>query len=151
TARSVIEQLKEGLRYIGQTRPLLLAITILGIVSTVAINFQVTLPLLAQDVLHGDATTYGFLNSAAGVGSLIGALALAITGRAPPFRRLLIGAGAIGFALMGVGWSQWLPASLVLLAVAGWGTITMGATTNMLIQLTSPPQLRGRAISVYTT
>jgi MFS family permease len=151
TARSVTDQLVEGLRYIRQTRPLLLAITILGIVATVAINFQVTLPLLARDVLGGDATTYGFLNSAAGVGSLTGALVLAVTGRAPTFQRLLVGAASIGVALIGLGWSQSLPMSMVLLAVAGWGTITMGATTNMLIQLISPPQLRGRAISVYTT
>jgi MFS family permease len=120
-------------------------------VATVAINFQVTLPLLARDVLGGDATTFGFLNSAAGVGSLIGALALAVTGRAPTFVRLLIGTTTIGIAMIGLGLSKFLPVSLVLLAFAGWGVITMGATTNMLIQLISPGQLRGRALSVYTT
>jgi MFS family permease len=151
TARSVIEQLTEGVRYVGRTRPLMLAITVLGVVSTVALNFQVTLPLLARDVLGGDAKTFGFLNSAAGIGSLIGALALAVTGQSPTFRRVLIGAGAIGFAMIGVGLSTLLPVSMVLLAVAGWGTLTMGATTNMLIQLISPANLRGRALSVYTT
>jgi hypothetical protein len=151
TARSVIDQLVEGLRYIAQTRVLLLALSILGIVSTMALNFQVMLPLLARDVLGGDATTFGFLNSAAGVGSLIGALALAVTGHAPTFRRLLIGTASIGAAMIGLGLSTVLPVSLVLLAVAGWGTITMGAMTNMLIQLITPGQLRGRALSVYTT
>ncbi len=151
TARLVIDQLTEGVRYVGRTRPLALAITVLGVVSTVALNFQVTLPLLARDVLGGDATTFGFLNSAAGLGSLIGAVALAVTGRAPTFRRVLIGAGCIGIAMVGVGLSSWLPVSMVLLALAGWGTITMGATTNMLIQLISPANLRGRALSVYTT
>jgi MFS family permease len=151
TARSVIDQLAEGVRYVARTRALALAICVLGVVSTVALNFQVTLPLLARDVLGGDATTFGFLNSAAGVGSLIGALALAVTGQSPTFRRVLIGAGSIGVAMIGVGLSTVLPLSLVLLAIAGWGTITMGATTNMLIQLISPGNLRGRALSVYTT
>jgi MFS family permease len=151
TARLVIDQLTEGVRYVGRTRPLMLAITVLGVVSTVALNFQVTLPLLARDVLGGDATTFGFLNSAAGIGSLTGALALAVTGQSPTFRRVLIGAGSIGIAMIGVGLSSVLPISLVLLALAGWGTITMGATTNMLIQLISPGNLRGRALSVYTT
>lgn len=151
TARSMIDQLTEGLRYVGRTRPLMLAISVLGVVSTVALNFQVTLPLLARDVLGGDATTFGFLNSAAGVGSLIGALALAVRGQSPTFQRVLIGAGSIGVAMIGVGLSSFLPVSLALLAIAGWGTITMGATTNMLIQLISPGNLRGRALSVYTT
>lgn len=151
TARSIVVQLAEGLRYIRNTRALFLAITLLGVVSTAALNFQVVLPLLAQNVLHGDATTYGFLNSAAGLGSLIGALALAFTGRAPTFRRVLIGAASIGVAMIGLGLSTWLPVSLVLLAVAGWGVIAMAATTNMLMQLTTPDHLRGRVISVYTT
>ena len=151
TVRSVFSQLAEGLRYIRNTHVLFLAISVVGVVSTAALNFQVVLPLLAQNVLHGDATTYGFLNSAAGIGSLTGALGLALTGRAPTFRRLLVGSTAIGVAMLGLGLSTWLPLSLILLAVAGWGTIAMAATTNMLMQLIAPDHLRGRTISVYTT
>ena len=39
-------------------------------------------PLVARDILGGGAETYGFLMAAAGVGSLISALALAFGGRA---------------------------------------------------------------------
>jgi MFS family permease len=150
TWRSVLGQLAEGLSYIRHTPALFMAISVVGVVSTAALNFQVLLPLLAQDVLLGDSTTYGFLTSAAGVGSLTGALILAF-GRPPTFRRLLVGAGTVGLAFVGLGISRSLPVSLVLLAFCGWGTISMAATTNILIQVMAPDQLRGRALSVYTT
>jgi predicted MFS family arabinose efflux permease len=35
--------------------------------------------------------------------------------------------------------------------LAGWGMISMAATTNTTIQLTVPDVLRGRVMSVYTT
>ncbi len=35
--------------------------------------------------------------------------------------------------------------------IIGWGTISMAATCNTIIQLTVPDVLRGRVMSVYTT
>jgi predicted MFS family arabinose efflux permease len=37
------------------------------------------------------------------------------------------------------------------MVLAGWGLIAMAATTNTVIQLTVPDELRGRVMSVYTT
>ena len=148
--RSVVGQLAEGLRYVRNTPETFLAISIVGVVSTVALNFQVLLPLLADKVLGGGAATYGFLSSAAGIGSLAGALALAFSGKVT-FQRLLVGALAVGLAMVGLGISRWLPLSLVMMAVCGWGLISMAATTNTMIQLNTPDHLRGRVVSVYTT
>jgi predicted MFS family arabinose efflux permease len=150
TWRSVIDQLAEGLRYVRDTPTILLALSVLGIVATVALNFQVLIPVLARDVLQGDAGTFGFLMAAGGVGSLLSSLALAF-GRRPTMRLLIGGAAVVGVAMMGLGFSRWLPLSLLLMMTAGWGTIAMAATTNTLIQLTVPDMLRGRVMSVYTT
>ncbi len=150
TWHSVLGQLAEGLRYVRNTPTVLLAIVVIGIVATAALNFPVLLPLLAQDVLHGDSTTYGFLSAAAGVGALVGALAIAF-GKLPTIRSLLVGATVVGIAMLGLAAFRWLPLSLVMVAAAGWGTIAMAATTNTIIQLTTPDQLRGRVMSVYTT
>lgn len=148
--RSVVGQLAEGLRYVRNTPTTFLAIAIVGVVSTVALNFQVLLPLLAEKVLGGGAATYGFLSSAAGIGSLAGALALAFSGKTS-FQRLLVGAFAVGVSMVGLGLSRWLPLSLVMMATCGWGLISMAATTNTMIQLRTPDHLRGRVVSVYTT
>ena len=150
TFGGVVDQLTEGLRYVRATPMVFVPILVLGVVATVGLNFSVTIPVLARDVLGGGPDTYGFLMAASGIGSLSSALALAF-GQRPTIRLLLIGAGAIGVSLMLLGTSRWLPASLVLMLVLGWGVIAMAATTNTLIQLTVPDELRGRVMSVYTT
>jgi len=148
--RSVIDRLVEGLRYTRRDPQIFLAIAVLAVVSTFALNFQVLIPLVARDVLMGDADTYGFLMAATGVGSLLSALSIAF-GKRPGMGRLLVGAAAIGIAMVGVGLSRSVPISLALMFLAGWGLISMAATCNTIIQLAVPDVLRGRVMSVYTT
>jgi MFS family permease len=147
---SVVDRLVEGLRYVRGDKQIFLAISVLGVVSTFALNFSVLIPLVARDVLGGDADTYGFLMAATGVGSLLSALSIAF-GQKPTMSRLLTGAAVIGIAMFGLGLSRSLPISLGLMFLAGWGTISMAATCNTLIQLNVPDVLRGRVASVYTT
>ncbi len=148
--RSVIDSLVEGLRYTRRDPQIFLAIAVLAVVSTFALNFQVLMPLVARDVLGGDADTFGFLMAATGVGSLLSALSIAF-GQRPSMGRLLAGAAAIGIAMVGVGLSRSVPISLALMFLAGWGLISMAATCNTIIQLAVPDVLRGRVMSVYTT
>jgi len=150
TARAVMDSLVEGLRYVRQTEIIFLAISILTIVSTFAMNFNVLIPILARDTLHGNADTFGFLLAAAGAGSLTGALAIAFGGR-PTLRRLIGGSAIVGVALIAVSLSLSLPLDLALMFMAGFGTISMAASCNTIIQLTVPDVLRGRVMSVYTT
>lgn len=148
--KSVTDRLVEGLRYTRNDEVIFLAITILTFVSIFALNFSVMIPLVARDVLGGDADTYGFLMAASGAGSLLSALTIAFGGR-PTMMRFLAGALAIGLAMTGLGLSRSIPISLALMFLAGWGTIAMAATANTLIQLRTPDELRGRVMSVYTT
>jgi MFS family permease len=148
--RSVVDLLVEGMRYTRGNPRILLIIVLVGTVSTFAMNFSVLIPLVARDVLHGDADTYGFLLSAAGVGSLISALSIAFRRNAST-GRLFMGAALVGLGMVGLGISRWLPLSLAMMFVAGWGAISMAATANTVIQLTVPDVLRGRVVSLYST
>ncbi|HEY6058146.1 MAG TPA: MFS transporter [Candidatus Limnocylindrales bacterium] len=146
----VVDNLAEGLRYVRRTRVVLLAVVVVGLVSTAAMNFNVLVPAMARDVLGVGATGYGFLMAASGLGSLAAALGIAFFGRPGP--RLLIG-GALLLGLAEVAFSQTrvYPVGLVFMFVAGFGAIAMAATANTLIQLAVPDVLRGRVLSVYTT
>ncbi len=148
--RSVVDRLVEGLRYTRRDEAIFLAISTLTFVSIFALNFSVLIPLVARDVLGGEAATYGFMMAASGAGSLLSALTIAFGGR-PTMGRLLVGAFAIGVSMFGLGISRSVPVSLALMFLAGWGTIAMAATANTLIQLRTPDELRGRVMSVYTT
>jgi MFS family permease len=148
--RSVLARLAEGLRYVRGQQEIMLAISVLAVVSTFALNFNVLIPVLARNDLNGNADTYGFLMSASGVGSLVSALSIAF-GQRPSMGRLLAGAAVVGVAMVGLGISRTMWLDLVLMFMAGWGTISIAATCNTIIQLTVPDILRGRVMSVYTT
>ena len=150
TVTAVFDNLAEGLSYVRRTPLVLLAISTVGLSSTFAINWGVSIPPMVRDVLNSDAAGYGFIMAMTGVGSLLGALYIAFTGRASV--RLLIG-GALTLAVLFTvfGFSRSYPLSLVCMFGAGAGMIAMAASANTLVQLTVPDHLRGRVMSVYTT
>jgi MFS family permease len=150
SARAVVQNLAEGLSYVRRTPVVLLAVVVVGTVATVGMNFGVLIPAFAQDELRSDATGYGFLMAASGVGSLLAALILVFGGRPRPIR-LAIGALILGVASVALAASRAFPLSLALMVVVGFGSILMAATGNTTIQLAVPNHLRGRVMSVYTT
>ena len=147
----VVEQLREGVAYVRHTPPVLLAILVIGLVSTFGMNFSVVIPALAKEVLALEAEGYGFLMAASGVGSLLAAGWLAVSGGLPRTNRLIGGAIALGVAEVLLAVSNLFPVAVLLMVVVGFGGITMAATANTMIQLNVPDTLRGRAMSVYTT
>jgi MFS family permease len=150
SASEVVRDLREGLSYVRRTPLVLLSVLVVGLVSTFGMNFQVIIPPLTEQVLHSDATGYGFLMAASGVGSLVAALYIAFSARA---RIGLIAGGAmlLGVASIALGVSNVFFVALVLMFLIGLGAIAMAATANTTIQLAVPDQLRGRTMSVYTT
>jgi MFS family permease len=146
----VIENLVEGLRFVRHTPIVLMAVTVIGLVATVGMNFTVIIPPLAANVLHSDAAGYGFLMTASGLGALGAAVALVIGGRPRPVR-IAGGAIVLGVASVLLALTTAFPLALALMIPVGAGGITMAATANATIQLAVPDGLRGRVMSVYTT
>ena len=106
-------------------------------------------PALASTVFGGGAATVGFLYAAPGAGALVGALT---TGWVARIRRqglaVIIAVIMWGLAITGFGLASWLPAALVLLAVAGWADVISAVFRNTIIQLSVPDGLRGRLSGV---
>ena len=150
TVAEVRRTLAEGIRYVRRTEMVLMTTVLVGLMATFGMNFGVMIPALAYDVLHTDATGFGFLMAASGIGALAAALLIAFSGRQRP---VLIPAGGI---LLGIGLVfgasiHVFPLAIPAMAIVGFGAIGMAATANTTIQLAVPDELRGRVISVYTT
>ena len=150
TVREVGRTLAEGLRYVRRTDLVLLATVVVGLVSLFGMNFSVIIPALARDVLHTDATGYGFLMAASGIGSLLAALSIAFSGRPTP-AMIARGALLLGLAEIAAAAVHVFPLALLAMGFVGFGAIAMAATANTMIQLAVPDELRGRVMSVYTT
>jgi MFS family permease len=151
--RSVVEvrrNLAEGLRYVWHTPIVLLAITVVGFVSTFGMNFNVVLPVMAARVLNVGSGGYGMLFAAMGAGALTSALAVATLQR--PHIRVLLGGGMVlGAAELVLASTTAYPVAMVAVFFCGVGAIATAASANSLVQITVPGPLRGRVMSVYTT
>jgi MFS family permease len=123
---------------------------VVGLAATIGMNFQVTIPPFARDVLGGDSATFGFLMTASGVGSVTAALLLATRRRPSPWA-IAAGATMLGAGLLVMAAIPVFVVALPALVFAGFGAIWMAANGNTLIQATVPDALRGRVLSVYTT
>jgi MFS family permease len=142
-------QLADGLRYSARTAALGFPLLLLAVIGTFAYNFGVTLPLLARYALDLGAVGFGSLNTAMGVGSLVGALGVAA--RLSPTRAVLVAAaGAFSTLLLAVAVSPWYVLTLLILVAAGVASVTYSAVTNTTLQLNSREEYRGRVLSLYT-
>ena len=148
---SMLQQLGEGWDYVRGFSPVRDILLLFAVVSLMGMPFLVLMPIFATQILHGDSHTLGYLMGASGLGALIAALSLAarksVRGltQVIPYAALLFGA-----ALIGVGLSRWLPLSLFLMALTGFGMMQGMASSNTVIQTLVPEQKRGRVMSYYT-
>lgn len=159
TLRTPFVDLLDGLRYVRRDplkRVLLGALTVHSIFGTLHITLM---PVFARDVfivrgipvLQDAEARLGLLSASFGLGALIAAIALASVGeRTRPGGRITTGLFVypIAFLLFSFAPSFWL--ALPLLMLGGWAMITLLATTNTVMQTTTPDTLRGRVMSLYT-
>jgi MFS family permease len=150
TVSAVGSNLAEGLRYVWHTPVVLLAITVIGFVSTFGMNFNVILPVMAAGVLNAGPTGFGVLYACMGAGALVAALSVATLQR--PKLRVLVGGGMVlGLAEFVLAGTHSFPVACVAVFFAGVGAIATAISANTLVQVTVPGPLRGRVMSVYTT
>jgi MFS family permease len=102
-------------------------------------------------VLGGNATTNGLLQSARGLGSLLGALMIAAVGSIIA-RGKLFTVGNIVFPVLLLVFAavRWLPFSLLAMTGVGWGFMVVANISNSLVQTQVPDRIRGRVMSIYT-
>jgi len=148
---SALSAIKEGLNYLREDR---LALTLT--ISTFFLNIfgfglLVLFPAWAVNVLKGDVTTYGALNSARGVGALFAGLLLALTStRGLRGKQWTVGSLLVPIAICIFALSANLSLSLALIAVLGFAMLIILNNNNAMVQSRVPDQLRGRVMSIYS-
>jgi MFS family permease len=148
---SALADLKEGLRYVAAHPLIRTVIGLIGVISLFGISFVTLFPAWAVNVLHGDAKTNGFLQSARGVGALIAALLIASLGRFRFRGRLLtLGTFALPVTVAVFALVRWTPLAFLLALGSGLATILIFNLANALVQTVSPDALRGRIMGIYT-
>src|SRR3954469_15799274 len=120
-------QVREGLAYAWHEPALRSTLILVAVVGTLALNFTVTMPLLAKDTFGGDGGTLGWMTAAMGVGSMVGALWTA-SRTGPTAKLLALSCLAFGLLMTAVSLAPTLAIGLPLLIVMGMCSITFMAT-----------------------
>lgn len=142
--------LEQGFRYLRDTPSISTVMLMLAMVSLVSLPYITLLPVYAETVFSGKASTFGYLNSAVGLGAVCGAIFLASLKPGTNLRKILFmntlifGAGLLLFA-----YTTLLPVAFLFLAFAGFGMMSQTTLSNTIIQTTVAPAMRGRVISFY--
>lgn len=141
-------QLRAGLRYVRATPAIAGPLVMMGLVGTLAFEFQVVLPVVARTTFHSGAGTYGLMSAAMGVGAVLGGLVVATRARTG-LRSLIGGAAGFGVVILGAAAAPTVATELVALVLVGAGSIAFLAVGNATLQLAAEPQMRGRVMSLW--
>lgn len=149
---STFADLREGFRFVSAHPLIRVLFSMIGVFTLFAMSYATLLPAWAVKVLGGDATTNGLLQSARGIGALIGSLWVASIGRAV-LRGRMVTYSTFLFPILLIVFSlvreQWL--ALAVLLCVGAAVILMQNLTNSMLQSLVSDRLRGRVMSIYTT
>lgn len=148
--KHIVTDIAEGFMYTFGFRPMRAVLMLVATVGLFGFPYSTLLPVFAEDILKGDARTYGLLLAAGGMGALAGAMYLASRttvlglGRVITVTTLLFSVTMMLFAMSTTLW-----VSTLLLVIAGAaGLITMVGTNTILQSLVDDGR-RGRVMSFF--
>src|SRR4030095_2043712 len=142
------ESVKEGIRFVYNTKELLSALT-LDLFAVLFGGAVAMVPVYAKDVLHISPIGFGWLNAAADIGSIVIVIFLTLFPlRTRQGKLLLFAVAGFGLSIIIFGLSKffWLSfAALLISRVMDGISVVIRGT---ILQIKTPNELRGRVMSV---
>ncbi len=143
-----ISHISEGIIFI-KSKTIIWSTMILDFFSTFFASATALMPIFAKDILHVGPGGLGLLYSADAIGAVGSGFVLAHIGRIKNQGKvLLIAVACYAIGTIIFGFSKWYPISLIALMVVGAGDGVSAVIRNLLRQLTTPDELRGRMTSI---
>jgi MFS family permease len=147
---SITNAIFAGVRYVGLA-PTISSVLVRSLAFGLAASCIWSLmPLVARDLIGGDALVYGLMLGAFGIGAVAAALANAWLHHR--FRNEpIVAASTLSFAVMTalVAMSGTLALTLPALVIVGGGWVLALSSFNITVQTASPRWVVGRTLSIY--
>lgn len=139
-----------GVRYITNSPSIRIVLARTMVTGIIGGSLSALMPLVARDLLHGGAQTYGIMLGAFGMGAVIGALNISevrrrMSGEAAVRTCALSMAGAI--AAVALSKQPVLTAAALVVAGAVW--MLAIALFNIGVQLSAPRWVAGRSLAAF--
>lgn len=142
-------QIVEGLRHAVRTPELLLPLLLVALTGIFTWEYPVSLPLLTTNAFAQGAEAFGLALASLGLGCVIGGF-LAARRATPDTWSLSRTALWWGLATIALGFAPTLWSAYLLLLPVGIFAVTFNSSAKTVLQLTAPPQMRGRMMSLWS-
>jgi MFS family permease len=139
-----------GVRYVSLSPPISRVMMRAAVFGIAASAVPSLLPLVAHQLLGGNAVTFGLLSGAFGAGAVLGALSSRrIRDRFSNEMTIRITVVAMIAGAVIVAESRWLALTMGGLVVFGAAWLVTMAMMNVAVQMSAPRWVLGRALSLY--
>ena len=147
---AIIEEMKEGFRYVAGKKIVLLLLLMALSTAILAMPFRSLLIVLVADVFDRGAGAVGLLLSMIGLGALIGSLAFAGMRTSSPRGMFLIGSTVLsGLGILAATLSPSYLVLVVIMSFVGLGDSGRRTLNNTLIMEQVDDEHRGRVMGLY--
>jgi MFS family permease len=146
----MLEDFIEGLEYVKKETEMAKMLLMLMCSSLFVISFNTLMPVFAKDIFSGNAQTFSWFESAAGIGSILSAIYFANLKKSDNMNKIMIAASLLmGFSVIILAYSNSLTVALICMALSGVGMMAQTSSINIYIQTQSAVNMRSRSISYY--
>lgn len=146
----MLEDFIEGFDYVKKEAEMAKMLLMLMCSSLFVISFNTLMPVFAKDIFSGNAQTFSWFESAAGIGSILSAIYLANLKKSDNMGKIMIAASLLlGFSIIILAYSNSLTVALICMALSGVGMMAQTSSINIYIQTQSAVNMRSRSISYY--
>lgn len=130
-------------------RTLLLRSAVFGLLGSAT---WALMPLVAQDLLRGNADLYGWLFGSWGAGAILGALyGVSIRLRFSNELILRVSSAGVGIGILLTAASRWEHVTMAAQIITGGCWVVAVSTLNVSIQASSPARIVGRVVAIFHT
>lgn len=142
------KSITEGIRFVIRTKEVLGALS-LDLFAVLFGGAVAMLPAFATDILHVGSTGFGFLNAATDMGAIVSVILLTVF----PLRQkqgtiLMFAIAGFGACIIVFALSKWFVLSFAALLLSGILDGFSVVIRGTILQLKTPDNMRGRAMSV---
>jgi MFS family permease len=148
---SAWRSLAAGARYVGRRRDLFVILAFVLVTAFFSAPAVSMLPALVKGVYGLSAESFGYVQAAFGVGSVIGALVMAVRHERTPQPWRVAGLLAVlGVCEVGLCYAQWFIAAAALVMVIGIMLIATMVRLGAAMQYGVADEVRGRVMSLQS-
>jgi len=151
TPRALLSDVRDGFRYLAHWPGMLILLGLATLVNLLMNPAFSLMPLMVTRIFHGEAMHLGVMNSAEGLGVILGGLVLSVWGG---FKRKvhtsmagLIGMG-LGVIVLGSAPAQMFGVALLGIGIAGFMNPITNGPLFALLQAKIAPEMQGRVFNL---